>query len=179
MRRVLFASLVAGGFLVGDVCHGQAIAQFVRGDANADERIDLTDGVFVLNFLFSGTDSPPCMDAADADDSGRILLTDAVYLLANLFSGGPNPAAPFPECGIDDTDDDLECALFAPCPPLEPEEPELPEDEVGERVYIYRDNEQPLNFIASGWMPDGNGIEQNLTATDEPQMGSNFVRLRC
>ena len=102
-----------------------AAGRFVRGDANADAIITLTDAVVVLNFLFSGQIAPSCLDAADADDRERdaLTLTDAVYILNWLFQGDSPPPAPSPrtaeydlgDCGIDPTVDELGCAAFAPC----------------------------------------------------------------
>ena len=78
-------------------------ATFVRGNADGDAggSINITDGVFELNYLFSGGTEPPCFDAADADNSGQINITDPVYILNFLFAGGPDPLAPYPECGTD------------------------------------------------------------------------------
>ena len=69
------------------------------GDTNADGEQNLTDAVFVLDFLFGGGDEPPCAKSADADDSGSVDLTDPVFLLKCLVAGGQPPPAPFPECG--------------------------------------------------------------------------------
>ena len=91
--------------------------RFIRGDTNADGQRNITDGVFVLNFLFGGAGGdPPCRDAADANDDGTLNITDGVYMLNFLFSSGPDPVAPFPDCGADPTDEDrLDCAGFDPC----------------------------------------------------------------
>ncbi len=93
---------------------------FRRGDADAtgpvNAPIDITDGVFLLNFLFLGGQAPTCFDAADSDDSGGLEITDAVLLLNFLFLGGRAPSEPFLECGPDPTDDDLDCAAFDNCP---------------------------------------------------------------
>ncbi|MBN1444241.1 MAG: hypothetical protein JXA90_16130 [Planctomycetes bacterium] len=89
---------------------------FRRGDANADGRIDISDGVISLMWLFSGVAAPRCMDAADADNSGRVNITDPIYVLMWLFLGGPAPPDPGPwECGLDPDADDLDCASFPPC----------------------------------------------------------------
>jgi hypothetical protein len=88
---------------------------FVRGDASADSETDISDAVFVLQYLFSGKAAPSCEDAADADDNGALEITDAVYLLHYLFLGGPPPKAPFPDCGPDPTVDVLGCESFPPC----------------------------------------------------------------
>lgn len=82
---------------------------FVRGDSNADGSVNLTDAIVTLQHLFLGAAEPPCLDGADADDSGRVNLTDAVATLLALFRGaGPLPP-PYPDPGLDPTDDDLSC----------------------------------------------------------------------
>lgn len=82
---------------------------FVRGDANADGSVDLSDAVVTLLYLFDGRDVT-CLDALDADDSGTVALTDAVRVLEYLFRGGAAPAAPFPTAGTDPTiGDSLDC----------------------------------------------------------------------
>lgn len=84
---------------------------FIRGDADLSETFDLTDAIFTLSYLFLGGPTPPCLEAADSNDSGTLDLTDAVYLLNWLFLGGPEPPAPFGECGVDPTEDDLGCEV--------------------------------------------------------------------
>ncbi|MBI4603484.1 MAG: hypothetical protein HY721_16150 [Planctomycetes bacterium] len=77
---------------------------FKRGDANASGRVDLSDAVFLLGFLFLGDSPPPCPDAADADDSGALDITDAIFDLGFLFLGNAPPPAPGPStCGPDPT----------------------------------------------------------------------------
>ena len=97
---------------------------FVRSDANASGRIDITDPVFLLSYLFLGGDAPPCLDAADADNSGKGApnITDAIFILNYLFLGTQSPPAPRPsaavyaqtDCGTD-TDDPIGCEAFPPC----------------------------------------------------------------
>ena len=91
--------------------------RLVRGDANSDGSINLTDGVIPLLYLFSGGAEPTCMDAADTNDTGAIEITDAIIVFSWLFSGGDAPASPSPtspgylttDCGEDATDDGLGC----------------------------------------------------------------------
>ena len=82
---------------------------FVRGDANSDGQIDLSDAVRTLNFLFVGGERPPCLDAADFSDRGEVDISSAVATLNFLFLGGPEPAVPFPNSGLDPTEDGLPC----------------------------------------------------------------------
>ena len=75
---------------------------FVRGDANADGGIEISDAITILAYLFlDNSGAPSCLKSADTDASGNLNLTDAVYLLSFLFLGGTPPDAPFPECGSD------------------------------------------------------------------------------
>jgi hypothetical protein len=84
---------------------------FIRGDANGNLVIDLSDAVFELLFSFNGTVTSNCQDAMDADDNGRLEVTDALRILRYLFQGGPAPAAPFPTAGTDTTPDTLPACL--------------------------------------------------------------------
>jgi hypothetical protein len=89
---------------------------FVRGDADGDGRLNITDPVRVLRFLFLGEAAGlPCLDSADADDNGSLSIADGIYVLSYLFRSGAAPAAPFPRCGIDPTPDALECARSNCC----------------------------------------------------------------
>ncbi|MBI4603319.1 MAG: right-handed parallel beta-helix repeat-containing protein [Planctomycetes bacterium] len=90
-------------------------ADFRRGDSNADGKRDISDGVFVLLFLFSGGAAPACFKAADADDSGRLDISDGIFLLSFLFLGTAAPPAPGGACGGDPTPDGLVCEEHAPC----------------------------------------------------------------
>ncbi len=84
--------------------------EFTRGDVNLDTRIDLTDAVVILRFLFLGVGGPlPCEDAADIDDDGRLNVTDGIALLGSLFLGTRPPSPPHPGCGLDPSSDQLDC----------------------------------------------------------------------
>ncbi|MBI4606606.1 MAG: hypothetical protein HY721_31980 [Planctomycetes bacterium] len=82
---------------------------FLRGDANGDGGINISDPIHVLSYLFLGGPVPGCPDAADGDDSGDLNITDGIFSLSWLFLGGPAPPDPGPSmCGVDPTEDDLE-----------------------------------------------------------------------
>ena len=128
----LCGAIVPWGFLPAQS------ARFVRGDANADAQIDVTDAIFVLNYLFVGGKKPPCMDAADINDSGGAApdISDPVYLLSFLFLGGPAPPLPggksqfsFKDCGADPTADAMGCVSFRPCMPPKDDNPCIPDVE--------------------------------------------------
>ncbi|MBI4606238.1 MAG: hypothetical protein HY721_30085 [Planctomycetes bacterium] len=90
-------------------------AAFKRGDSNADAKVDISDAVNTLGFLFLGGTAPPCNDAADTNDDGKVDISDAVNLLNFLFTGGGPPPAPHPDCGEDSTADGLDCATYEHC----------------------------------------------------------------
>jgi hypothetical protein len=49
----------------------------VRGEANGDGKVDLSDAVFLLQHLFLGGPAPKCQDAADINDSGAVDLSSS------------------------------------------------------------------------------------------------------
>ena len=81
---------------------------FIRGEANDSDRIDIADAVRILDYLF-GHKEPLCLDALDVNDDGKNDIADAIYLLSYLFAKGPAPKAPFDEPGVDPTCDSLGC----------------------------------------------------------------------
>ncbi len=84
---------------------------FVRGDSNGDASVDISDAVATLNYLFvGGGQALACEDAGDVNDDGALNVTDPVYTLSYLFQGGRPPREPFPQEGLDETEDQLRCS---------------------------------------------------------------------
>ncbi|MCK4385295.1 MAG: hypothetical protein KAW52_03440 [candidate division Zixibacteria bacterium] len=67
---------------------------FIYGDANGDSLIDVTDVVFLINYLFESGPPPYPLAAGDCDCSGALDIVDVVYLINYLFSDGPVPDCP-------------------------------------------------------------------------------------
>jgi hypothetical protein len=93
---------------------------FHRGDSNADGSINITDGIYILNYLFLGGPTPTCLEAANPNDDAQINITDGIYVLNFLFLGGPAPANPGPAdspCGVDPVGSptDLGCVEYTKC----------------------------------------------------------------
>jgi hypothetical protein len=72
---------------------------FLRGDVDGNEEMEVTDSIFVLDWLFFGGPAPNVAEASDINADGHQDVADPVYLLNYLFLGGPQPTAPFPERG--------------------------------------------------------------------------------
>ena len=88
--------------------------KFIRGDANADGAISISDVIAVSHWLFLGKRFP-CKGAADANDDGAVNISDSVFLIEYLFRSGEAPPPPFRSCGWDTTGDPLECGEYPPC----------------------------------------------------------------
>jgi len=82
---------------------------FIRGDANRDLRLDLSDPINILTYLFADSDTPACLDVYDVNDDGELDIGDPIGLLNYLFAGSSAPMAPFPFAGKDPTPDLLRC----------------------------------------------------------------------
>ncbi len=63
----------------------------VYGDVNANGSVNLSDVIYLVNYVFkAGT--PPCPEkAGDANKNKVINLADIVYLVNHVFKGGPAP----------------------------------------------------------------------------------------
>jgi hypothetical protein len=72
---------------------GNDCCGFIRGDANGDAAIDISDAVYLIAYIFSGGPAPNPLLAGDANCDSTVDISDAVYLIAYIFSGGPEPCA--------------------------------------------------------------------------------------
>lgn len=79
---------------IGDVCDGCCVPP-IRGNVDYDvgDNIDISDLVYLVDYMFNGGPEPPCIDEADVDSSGGIDISDLVYLVDFMFTGGPQPTA--------------------------------------------------------------------------------------
>ncbi len=96
-----------------DACVAGGGPQFLRGDSNNDRKVDISDAISTLGWLFLGKDEPRCLDAADANDDGKVDISDAIFELGFLFLGGKAIPPPNKDTGLgpDPTDDPLGCNL--------------------------------------------------------------------
>ncbi len=104
-----------------------AAVEFKRGDANDDDRVNISDAVTILRMIFGAHGPPACADAVDVNDDGKLDIADAVADLAYLFAGGAGLPARLLEamgtCGPDDTADALAPCAYTPCRAREEELP--------------------------------------------------------
>jgi hypothetical protein len=100
---------------VPDECDPVSALPFRRGDANQDAKVNISDPVSILRHLFMAGGRLGCRKAADANDDGKLDLSDAVSILQFLFLGQGGLPEPFLSCGVDSTEDLLDCEAFLPC----------------------------------------------------------------
>jgi len=96
---------------------------FIRGDANADGVVSISDVVHMSRVMFDP--SYPdygvylCKISFDANDDSSVSITDVIHLNRVLFDPDyPQYGVylpPYPDCGIDPTPDELTCESFPPC----------------------------------------------------------------
>jgi C1A family cysteine protease len=65
----------------------------IRGNVDASGDIDITDLVYLVNFMFKDGPAVPCYEEGDLNGSGgQIDIADLVYLVNFMFKQGPEPA---------------------------------------------------------------------------------------
>jgi hypothetical protein len=67
------------------------ILTWVFGDANKDGTVDLTDIVYLMNYLFALGPPPDPFPSGDSNSDCIINVMDVIYLMNYVFIGGPQP----------------------------------------------------------------------------------------
>ena len=88
--------------------------RFLRGDANGDGVVDLSDGLKILEELLL-SEEPACAWAEDLNQDGSVNISDGVQLFQLLFVDEYETIPPpYPDCGIetgDNTVNQLGCDI--------------------------------------------------------------------
>jgi len=71
------------------------ITAYKPGDTDHNMNVNVSDVIYLINYLFKNGPDPYPLVAADVDASCDIRVADAIYLINYLFKGGP---APKPGC---------------------------------------------------------------------------------
>ena len=61
------------------------------GDPSGDNKISVSDAIYIIGYLFKGGDPPDPWIEGDANGDGQISVADVIYLVNYLFKGGPPP----------------------------------------------------------------------------------------
>ncbi len=86
MARRWYADHIASDCLC---CEG------LRGNIDHDpaDGIDISDLVYMVNYMFTGGSQPPCLEEADVNGDATIDIADLVYLVDFMFNEGSPPVA--------------------------------------------------------------------------------------
>ena len=72
---------------------GESAVTQVEGDADNNGKVDISDLVYIVDYMFLGGPPPFSLNAADVDGSCQIDVSDLVYFAEYMFLGGPAPLA--------------------------------------------------------------------------------------
>ncbi|MEC9475666.1 MAG: HYR domain-containing protein [Planctomycetota bacterium] len=89
---------------------------FQRGDANDTGDVDLTDPIYILEYVVGIGPVVSCLDTADVNNDESLDISDVVYLLQHMFLATAPPAAPFGFCGLDPDGISIGCDSYSNCP---------------------------------------------------------------
>jgi hypothetical protein len=93
-RLVSILDQTAQGFS-GDVTSGFLAVtlrqNYPPGDADGSGYIDVSDVIFLVEYIFGGGPAPIPLARGDADCSGDVDISDAVFLVTYIFNGGRAP----------------------------------------------------------------------------------------
>jgi hypothetical protein len=67
---------------------------YLCGDCSTDEEVNVTDVVYLINYLFQNGPAPQPMKVGNVNCDDEVSVTDVVYLINYLFRSGPNPCDP-------------------------------------------------------------------------------------
>ena len=66
---------------------------YIPGDPDGDRDVDVSDVIYLINYLFKSGPLPSPLLSGDADCNGDINVSDVIYLINFLFKGGPAPCS--------------------------------------------------------------------------------------
>ena len=71
---------------------------FICGDANNDQSVNIGDVVYLINFVFHEGNPPQIYESGDVNCDDNVNIGDAVYLGNVIFRpGSPEPCADCPQ----------------------------------------------------------------------------------
>lgn len=66
----------------------QDIGAYICGDANNDRWVNISDAVYLINYVFAGGQAPAANCLGDANGDDLVNISDAVTLITYIFNGG-------------------------------------------------------------------------------------------
>jgi hypothetical protein len=69
----------------------QLAPPYICGDASGDENVNVSDAVYIINYVFIGGAAPDPFEAGDTNCDGNVNVSDAVWIINYVFVGGNIP----------------------------------------------------------------------------------------
>jgi hypothetical protein len=69
---------------------------YICGDADGNQVVNISDVVFLVDYIFGDGPAPEPVESGDVDCNGTVNISDAVYLITYIFAQGPEPCADCP-----------------------------------------------------------------------------------
>lgn len=88
------------------------LVDFLRGDANEDGVVGISDAALLVSWLFETGITGGCEKVADANADSEFNLADIVSILGVLFFGSPFLPEPYPGCGVESTPTTPLCSSY-------------------------------------------------------------------
>ncbi|MCJ7508134.1 MAG: dockerin type I domain-containing protein [candidate division Zixibacteria bacterium] len=80
-----------GGWNIDDFTIVGIHGDYIVGDANNDEKLTVSDVIYLINYLFKGGVEPSPWRAGDTSCDGKVNVSDVIYLINYLVKFGPAP----------------------------------------------------------------------------------------
>jgi hypothetical protein len=85
-----FSSLVQNASIAQELYDDNFFA-FLPGDVTGDEKVNIADAVYLINYVFINGNPPSPLKAGDVNRDCVVDIEDVVYLINYLFLNGPPP----------------------------------------------------------------------------------------
>jgi nitrous oxidase accessory protein NosD len=79
------------GDLIGALDIGCDFSFYICGDANDDGDVNVSDAVYIINYIFTGGPAPDPLASAEVNCDGDVNVSDAVWIINYIFTGGNEP----------------------------------------------------------------------------------------
>jgi len=67
------------------------IGELICGDANSDGLVNISDAVYIANYVFIGGNPPFPLESGNVNCDGAVNISDAVWIINYVFIGGNDP----------------------------------------------------------------------------------------
>jgi hypothetical protein len=67
------------------------LTDHICGDTNGDSSVNVSDAVYIINYVFVGGEPPDPLESGDTNCDGAVNVSDAVWIINYVFIGGNGP----------------------------------------------------------------------------------------